>query len=67
MSDVFAYLDERIEEIESDERLKYENADVVTNAPLALHQVSQKRALRELRSVRAQLETYREDCDGGDR
>lgn len=46
---VIEQIRERIEEIESDERIHYEDADVQTNAPLALHQVSQKRALRELR------------------
>lgn len=41
----------KIEEIESDERLSYPDAKVQVNAPLALHQVSQKARLEVLKWV----------------
>ncbi len=56
MSDIISEINERIEEIENDERLSYDDANVQTNAPLALHQVSQKRALSELRWVKEMIE-----------
>lgn len=46
---------EKIDEIESDERIHDDDADVQINPPLALHQVSQKRALSELRWVESLL------------
>lgn len=48
-----ATIRDRIAEIEADERVHYDDANVEVNATLALHQVSQRRALRALRWVLA--------------
>lgn len=41
----------RIKEIKSDERLSYESADIFSNAPLALIQLSMKTELHTLEKV----------------
>ena len=56
VEDVVQHVRDRIEEIESDERLSDEMVDVATNAPLALHQYQQKGRLEELRRVLNVLE-----------
>ncbi|UIP01723.1 hypothetical protein Hbl1158_17115 (plasmid) [Halobaculum sp. CBA1158] len=53
---VVQHVRDRIEEIEDDPRMDYDDANVRINAPLALHQCEQKGRLAELRGVLEVLE-----------
>lgn len=57
------YVVGRIDDIEDDERLSYDSANVQINAPLALHQTAQEAKLRELRGVLRRLDAI---CGDGD-
>lgn len=60
MSDPLEAINERIEEIENDERWNYDSANVQTNAPLALVQQDMAGELRGLRLAKEQLEDNNE-------
>jgi hypothetical protein len=55
-NEIVQIINSRIEEIQSDEQMQYDDANVQTNAPLALHQCKQKGRLQELRWMKEVLQ-----------